>query len=263
VEDEMEFAERVVLITGAASGIGRAAAEAFGALRARVVVVDRNGNQAAAVAERICACEGSAIGVEADVSLSAEVDRAVTEAEDTFGAVGILVNNASISEGNGILEIDEMMWDRVLAADLKGPFLIAKRVLPGMIAARQGVIVNITSVNGQAYFGEEAYSAAKAGLISLTQSIAVRHGKDGVRCVAIAPGTIRTAAWEDFLKRRPDLFNELQAWYPLGRVGIPDDVVQTLLFLSSEAASWITGTVVNVDGGLMAGNEAMATALQA
>ena len=114
-----------------------------------------------------------------------------------------------------------------------------------------------------AYFGEEAYSAAKAGVINLTQSLAVRYGQQGIRANAIAPGTIRTPIWEKQLRKAPELFERLAKWYPLGRIGEPEDVAHAALFLASDEASWITGTVLRVDGGLLAGNNVMTHELMA
>jgi len=147
--------------------------------------------------------------------------------------------------------------------NLKGAFLCSKAVLPAMIERRSGVIVNVSSVNGLAFFGDEAYSAAKAGMISLTQGIAVRYGRFGVRCVAVAPGTIRTPIWQDRVEKEPAIFERLAKWYPLGRVGEPEDVASAVLFLASSEASWITGTVLRVDGGLLAGSYRMTRELAA
>jgi len=150
-----------------------------------------------------------------------------------------------------------------VAVVLKSVFLCSKAVLRPMIDRRRGVIVNIASVNGLSALGNEAYSAAKAGVISLTQGIAVRYGGQGIRCNAIAPGTIRTPIWQTRMDRDPEVFERLVKWYPLGRVGEPDDVANAALFLASEEASWITGTVLPVDGGLLAGNFRMTRELLA
>jgi meso-butanediol dehydrogenase/(S,S)-butanediol dehydrogenase/diacetyl reductase len=146
---------------------------------------------------------------------------------------------------------------------LKSVFLCSRAVLPSKIERRGGAIVNIASVNGLSALGNEAYSAAKAGVINLTQGIAVRYGPHGVRCNAVAPGTIRTPVWQERVKRDPRVFERLVKWYPLGRVGEPDDVANAVMFLASEEASWITGTVLCVDGGLLAGNFRMTRELLA
>ena len=132
-----------------------------------------------------------------------------------------------------------------------------------MIERGTGVIVNIASVNGIAFFANEPYSAAKAGVINLTRSMAVRYGHHGVRAVAIAPGTIRTPIWQERVEKVPEIFERLLRWYPLGRVGEPEDIAAAAAFLASDDASWITGEVLRVDGGLLAGNEQMARELVA
>jgi meso-butanediol dehydrogenase/(S,S)-butanediol dehydrogenase/diacetyl reductase len=134
-------------------------------------------------------------------------------------------------------------------------------VLPGMIERGHGVILNIASVNGLAYFGNEAYSAAKAGMINLTQSIAARYGAHGVRANAIAPGSIRTPIWQERVDAEPEIFDKLVKWYPLGRVGEPEDVARAALFLASDDSDWISGAVLRVDGALMAGYPLMAEEL--
>src|SRR5919202_1947657 len=131
-------------------------------------------------------------------------DRAV----EAFGPVDVLVNNAAIEGGDDVLQIDEATWDRDLRVVLKSVFLCSKAVLPSMIERGRGVIVNIASVNGLAYFANESYSAAKAGMINLTQAIAVRYGARGVRCVAIAPGTIRTPIWQEKVDADPAIFDK-------------------------------------------------------
>jgi meso-butanediol dehydrogenase / (S,S)-butanediol dehydrogenase / diacetyl reductase len=130
-------------------------------------------------------------------------------------------------------------------------------VLPDMTENRSGVILNISSVNALAYFGNEAYSAAKAGILSLTRSLAVRYGPLGVRVNAIAPGTLKTPAWEQRRQKDPDVFERVARWYPLGRIGDPQDVAGAALFLASDEAAWISGVVLPVDGGLTAGNMKM------
>jgi NAD(P)-dependent dehydrogenase (short-subunit alcohol dehydrogenase family) len=127
-----------------------------------------------------------------------------------------------------------------------------------MIDQAKGAIVNIASVNGLMGLGEEAYSAAKAGMVNLTQNTAIRYGQYGVRANCIAPGTVETPIWAERVAAHPNVFEELAAWYPLGRVGQPQDIANAALFLASDAASWITGVVLPVDGGLTAGAYRMA-----
>jgi NAD(P)-dependent dehydrogenase (short-subunit alcohol dehydrogenase family) len=253
----MRFGNRTVLVTGGGSGIGRVMAHRFATEGATVVVADQFQQRAELAAGEIEKSGGQGVAVKANVSLSAEVDAMVALAEKKCGAVDVLVNNAAICTADDIAATDEAVWDKDVDVCLKGVFLCSRRVLPQMIERRKGVILNICSVNGLAYFGNEAYSAAKAGVISLTQSIAVRYGCHGIRANAIAPGTIRTPIWQERLEKEPGVFERLKKWYPLGRVGEPEDVANAALFLASDEASWITGIVLRVDGGLMAGNGVM------
>jgi meso-butanediol dehydrogenase/(S,S)-butanediol dehydrogenase/diacetyl reductase len=261
--DRGRFKGKVVIITGAGSGIGRVMAHRFAAEGARVAVVDWVAERADAVTAEITSSGGQSLAIKADVSSAKEVDAMVSETTSRFGPVDVLINNAAIADGDDVLLIEGDTWDRDVAVVLKSVFLCSKAVLPSMIERRGGAIVNIASVNGMSALGNEAYSAAKAGVINLTQGIAVRYGAHGVRCNAIAPGTIRTPIWEERIARDPVVFQRLVKWYPLGRVGEPDDVANAAMFLASDEASWITGTVLPVDGGLLAGNFRMTRELLA
>jgi meso-butanediol dehydrogenase / (S,S)-butanediol dehydrogenase / diacetyl reductase len=259
----MRFSDRVVVVTGGGSGIGRVMAQRFAAEGAKVAVVDWMGDSADAVAGEIAAAGGRSVAVKADVSTRADVESMVGRVASGLGPVDVLVNNAAIADGDDVLRMDEETWERDVAVVLKSVYLCSKAVLPSMIKRRTGVIVNIASVNGLSALGNEAYSAAKAGVINLTQGIAVRYGAHGIRCNAIAPGTIRTPVWTERIARDPKVFERLVKWYPLGRVGEPDDVANAAMFLASDEASWITGTVLCVDGGLLAGNYRMTRELLA
>jgi NAD(P)-dependent dehydrogenase (short-subunit alcohol dehydrogenase family) len=196
------------------------------------------------------------------VTVEDDARKVVETALDRFGRLDVLVNNAGVSLGDSVLDTDPATWDRNFAVVLKGAYHFTRAALPAMRERRRGVIVNVASVNGLLGLGEDAYSAAKAGLINFTQNLAVRYGADGIRANVICPGTVRTPIWRDTLARRPDVFERLAAWYPLGRVGEPDDVARAALFLASDDAAWITGAVLPVDGGLTAGLRRMALDLQ-
>ncbi len=249
----MRLNHAVALVTGGGSGIGRAICQRFAREGASIVAVDRHEDAAAETVRRVEEAGGTGMAIRADVTDRPAVERAVAAAEARFGAIDILVCNAGVSRGNDLVTIDEGTWDSTVDIVLKGTYLFAKAVLPGMITRRTGVILTIASVNGQTGLGEEPYSAAKAGVINLTQNIAVRHGKDGIRANCIAPGTVRTPIWDERVATHPGVFDQLAAWYPLGRVGEVDDVANAALFLVSDEAAWITGVTLNVDGGLMAG----------
>ncbi len=253
----MRLADRTAIITGGGSGIGRATARRFAAEGASVVVADLAMHRATEVAEEIAAAGGRSLAVTADVSVGGDVDEMVEKAEAEFGGVEILVNNAYSCDADEIVNMEEEEWERDLTVSLTSAFLCSKRVLPGMVERSSGVILNLASVNAILALGNEAYSAAKAGIVNLTQSIAVRYGPNGVRANAIAPGTVRTPAWAPALEKTPAIFDELAKWYPLGRVGEPEDVAAAAAFLASDDAAWITGTVLRVDGGLTAGNHGM------
>ena len=250
----MRFKDRVVAVTGSGSGIGRVMAQRFASEGAKVAVIDWKGDKAEEVAAEI---GRGAHAVRADVSKGADVQTMLKEIASKLGPVDVLVNNAAIADGDDVLKIDEATWERDVSVVLKSVFLCSQAVLPSMIDRGGGVIVNITSVNGLSALGNEAYSAAKAGVINLTQGIAVRYGHHGIRCNAIAPGTIRTPIWQERIDRDPVVFERLVKWYPLGRVGEPEDIANAAMFLASDDAGWITGTVLTVDGGLLAGNYRM------
>ena len=172
------------------------------------------------------------------------------------GTIDILVNNAAVAGGDGLATMAEEYWDEAVDVTLKGAFLLTRAVLPAMVSRGGGCIVNVASVNGLAHFGNEAYSAAPAGLIQLTRSVAVRYGPDGVRANAVAPGTVRTPAWRERLERDPALPERLARFSPIGRIGEPEEVAEAVLFLASPQAAWIPGATLPVDGGLLAGHPA-------
>jgi NAD(P)-dependent dehydrogenase (short-subunit alcohol dehydrogenase family) len=247
------LANSVSVVTGGGSGIGRATAELFAGEGSRVVVADLYEDRAESVAKAIDEAGGTAMAVQADVATVEGVDHLFARAQSVFAPVDILVNNAGASIGNDLRTIEPDVWDRNFAIVLKSAFMCTRAALPGMIGQRRGAIVNIASVNGLMGLGEEAYSAAKAGMVNLTQNTAIRYGEFNVRANCIAPGTVDTPIWSERKQINPNVMSELAAWYPLGRVGQPQDIANAALFLVSDAASWITGAVLPVDGGLTAG----------
>ena len=257
----MRLQDQVAIVTGGGSGIGEAIAMRFAQEGAQLVIADREPLRAGRVAAAIGAAGGHAIALTVDVANGASVQAMAAAALAHYGRVDILVNNAAISQGDDILTIDEATWDLNFAIVLKGVYLCSKAVLPGMLAQRKGAIVNIASVNGLTGLGEEPYSAAKAGVINLTRNMAIKYGQHNVRVNVICPGTIQTPIWAARVAEDPQIFDKLARWYPLGRVGQPEDVAKAALYLASDDAAWVTGTTLNVDGGLMAGSYGMARAL--
>ncbi|MEU0831610.1 SDR family NAD(P)-dependent oxidoreductase [Streptomyces sp. NPDC005969] len=241
-----------VLITGAGQGIGAATARRLASEGARVLVTDLDGDRAEHTAAAIRKTGATAEALPCDVGDRAAVEAAVARTVEAFGTLDVLVNNAYRCTPDTPLFEDEPddVWQGDLDATLTGPYRCSRAALPHLVESGRGAIVNIGSVNGEQDFGNHAYSAAKAGLGSLTRTLAGHAGPRGVRVNLVAPGTIRTDAWAD----RADVLDRVSPLYPLGRVGEPDDVAAAVAFLASRDAAWITGTTLRVDGGLLAVN---------
>ncbi|MGP3636010.1 SDR family NAD(P)-dependent oxidoreductase [Streptomyces sp. 24-1644] len=241
-----------VLITGAGQGIGAATARRLAAEGAAVLVTDLDGARAEHAAAEIRSSGGRAHSLPCDVGDRSAVEAAVAHAVATFGRLDVLVNNAYSAGTDAPLFEDETdeVWQRDLDISLSGPFRCSRAALPHLVASGRGAIVSIGSVNGEQDFGGHAYSAAKAGLAGLTRTLAGHAAPRGVRVNLVAPGTVRTDAWAG----REAQLDTLSALYPLGRVGEPDDIAAAVAFLASRDASWITGTTLRVDGGLLAVN---------
>lgn len=251
----MRFAERVVVVTGGGgSGLGSSLAHHFAAEGAWVAVVDADSDAARAVASAVRADGGRALAVRTDVRREDDVDAMVDTVTGEFGHIDILVNNAFTSNPAPMLEARFEDWVRDIDVVLNGTFLCSQRVLRGMIGRRKGAIVNISSVNAHTHVGASSYSAAKAGVEALTRNLAVEHAPYGIRANAVVPGTFRTDVWKARQRIDPDILDRLASFYPLGRVGTTDDIAAAVLFLASDDASWITGALLPVDGGLLAGN---------
>jgi meso-butanediol dehydrogenase / (S,S)-butanediol dehydrogenase / diacetyl reductase len=215
-----------VIVTGGGSGIGHAIVHRFVREGAAVAVADIATDNAHQVVQQVTADGGQAVALTVDVTDQDLVEAMVADASAAFGGIDVLVNNAARLPYDDILAMSPQEWDDDVKLTLNGAFLCTRAVLPGMLEQGSGTIVNIASVNGMAYYGNEAYSAAKAGVISLTKSTAVRYGPSGIRANAIAPGTVRTPVWTKRLEIDPKIFDKLTSWYPVGRIGEPEDVAK-------------------------------------
>ncbi|MEW2403177.1 SDR family NAD(P)-dependent oxidoreductase [Streptomyces sp. NPDC046862] len=249
------------LITGAARGIGAATARRLGEEGARVLVTDVDLDMAEKTAAELRERGLAAEAYGCDVGDRASVEAAVAYAVESFGSLDVLVNSAACCTPDVPHFEDEPdeAWARDLDLTLTGAYRCCRAALPHLVASGRGAIVSIGSVNGVQDFGNHAYSAAKAGLMSLTRTLAGHAAPRGVRVNLVAPGTVRTSAWEG---RDGDL-DSVAGVYPLGRVGEPEDIAAAVAFLASRDAAWITGTALCVDGGLLAVNTAFQQAIRA
>ena len=251
VGPKMRLNNKIAIVTGAGRGIGKAVALRFAEEGAKVVVDDVNDINGASTVAAINDAGGEALFINADVSDTTEAERLISSTVDAYGPVDILVNNAICSTA----DVLNNNWEANLAVALQGTNHCSAAVIPVMQQNGGGSIVNIASVNGLIGLqGIHAYSAAKGGVIALTRSMAVAHGKDNIRINCICPGTIQTEVWEPMLERNPQILDEITPWYPLGRIGQPIDIANAALFLASDEAGFATGAVFVIDGGLTAGN---------
>ena len=244
----MELKGKIALVTGAAQGIGRAIALLLAQKCADIVISDINLEKAEEMAKEIEALGRKAMAIKVDVANTNDVERMVEAILERFGQIDILVNNAGIARDKLILRMTEEDWDSVLNVNLKGTFNCTKAVIKHMSKQRKGKIVNIASVVGEmGNVGQANYSASKAGVIGFTKTIAREFAQRGINVNAIAPGYIETPMTEVLTEKVKE---ELRRMIPMERLGRPDDVAQAVLFLVSEASSYITGQVLNVNGGI-------------
>ena len=239
---------KVAIVTGASRGIGRSIALALAAEGARIVAVDMAPEGVEALAAEIRAAGGEALAVQGNVTVTADTERMIDQAVETFGRVDILVNNAGITRDGLILRMKDEDWDAVLTVNLKGAFLCTRAASKVMTKQRYGRIINIASVVGQmGNAGQANYCASKAGLMGLTKSNARELAKRNVTVNAVAPGFIATDM-TDVLPEK--VKQELTAQIPLERLGSADDIANAVLFLASERSGYITGQVIAVNGGM-------------
>jgi 3-oxoacyl-[acyl-carrier protein] reductase len=244
----MELNNQIALVTGASRGIGQAIAVALGARGATVVGTATTDAGAQAITEYLAAARVRGKGARLDVQDKARIDAVIAEAEQAYGSISILVNNAGITRDNLAMRMKETEWDAVIDTNLKSVFWLSKAVLRGMMKARSGRIINISSVVGSSgSAGQINYSAAKAGIGGMTRSLAREIGSRGITVNCVAPGFVDT----DMTRALPQAQREaLLPQIPLGRLGTPEEVAAAVAFLASPQAAYITGVTLHVNGGM-------------
>jgi len=248
----MNTETRTAIVTGGASGMGRATALRFARDDRGVAVLDIDGEGAEAVAAQIVAAGGKAIALKADLGVRGQIEAAVAETRARLGPITIVVNNGALESFAPVSEVSETDWDRLMAVNLKGAFILAQAALPDMVAAGWGRIINISAFGAQIGAPNMAlYTATKGGLISMTRSMAVELGAQGITVNSVSPGFIDTP-----MARRAidgDLFpvpyEQIVATYPIPRLGLPEEIAAAVAFFASEEAGYVTGQVLGVNGG--------------
>ena len=244
---------QVAVVVGGAGGLGAAIARGLAEAGAAVAVADANVGQAKVVADELTAAGRRALAVAVDVSDAASVEDMASEVEARLGPVDVLVNSAGITHRSPAVDFPEAQWHRVIAVNLTGVFLASQAVGRRMVARRRGRIINIASIAGEIGLpGTIAYSASKGGVVQLTRALAVEWATRGVRVNAIAPGVIATPMVAQQVEREPEFYADFRRKHPLDRFGTVEELVGPAIFLASDAASYVTGHILAVDGGYVA-----------
>jgi NAD(P)-dependent dehydrogenase (short-subunit alcohol dehydrogenase family) len=250
----MRLADKVAVITGAGSGMGRVAAEMFAAEGAKVVAADFDASHGAETVEAVKAAGGDAVFVQTDVSDETDASAMVAAAMDRYGRIDVLYNNAGImpEADHSVVDTDVAVWDEVMAVNLRGVFLGCKHAIPRMVEQGSGSVINISSF--VALLGctvpQDAYTASKGAVLSLTRSLAVQFGPKGVRSNAICPGPIETPLLMDWLVKDEAARQLRLARNPTGRFGTPQEIVNVAIYLASDESRWTNGAHFVIDGGI-------------
>lgn len=245
---------KVALITGGASGIGRAAAKLFAGEGAKVVVADVNAEAGNQTVDAIRAAGGDAVFVRTDISIAADVQALIARIVDLHGRLDCAYNNAAIlGEVVPLVDQTEAVWDRTIDTNLKGTWLCMKHEIPVMLRQGKGVIVNTTATGGiKGAPNRAAYAASKAGIIAISKSAALEYAEHGLRVNVVCPSHTRTPMMQQFFELRPELEASFVSQAPMGRIAAPREVAEGALWLCSDAASFVTGHVLAVEGGFLA-----------
>jgi len=246
----VNFTDQTVIVTGAGSGIGRAAALRFSELGANIVIADKNEAAAREVADEAGA---KALAVTVDVSDSASVRSMIKTVVDNFGGIDVLCNNAGFGFPGNVLDIDEDNWDRLMSVNLKGVYLCSKYAIPELAKTGDGRIVNTSSYTANVGIRDRAaYVASKGGVSALTRAMALDHVDQGIRVNAVAPGTINSPYFDKMIAESPEpqeLVDSLNGRSPMQRMGRPEEVAEAIVWLAAKESSFATGSVLTVDGG--------------
>ena len=246
------FSGRVAVVTGAGAGIGLATARRLHQEGASIIALDRDEDAWTRNAGFAKDGDASVLFVKADVTSENSILQAVNAVVDRFGCIDVLVNNAGGTTAESFAAIDTAVWRSELETNVTSQFLVTRAFLPHF-AETGGAIVNLSSINAVMYFGNPAYSAAKAAVVSLTRSQAIEFAPRNIRVNAVLPGSVKTEAWDFRIAQNPDVIEKLSAWYPSGFVAEPDDIAPAICFLAASEARFITGAALVVDGGITAG----------
>nr|WP_249192131.1 glucose 1-dehydrogenase [Burkholderia ambifaria] len=250
----LKLQDKVALVTGGNSGIGRSTALLFAREGARVAIASRRIDEGLAVVEEIRSAGGDAMFVKTDVSRAEDCANAVAQTVKQFGRLDIAFNNAGVEAfGNAVADTDEATWDFVVDINLKGVFLAMKYEIPELLKTGGGSIINMSSTYGlvASAFGGCAYHASKAGILGLTKAAALEYAKQKIRVNAICPAFVATAMVEKFLDET-HMTDQIKSFHPIGRLGTEEEIAQAVVFLASDASSFMTGTALSVDGGMTA-----------
>jgi meso-butanediol dehydrogenase / (S,S)-butanediol dehydrogenase / diacetyl reductase len=252
----MRLKGKVCIVTGGGSGIGRATCLLFAKEGASVVVADKRLEAAEAVAAEGAAAGAKMLPTMMDVSRDDDAQRVVHQTVEAFGRLDVLVNNAGYGFAGTVVDTDEEAWDDLMAVNVRGVYLCSKHAIPAMAKNGGGAIVNTASVVAAVGIrNRAAYCASKGAVAALTRAIAIDHVAEGIRCNAVAPGTIDTPYFDEILRKSPvaaDSRKALEARQLLGRLGTPEEIAAGILFLASDESRFATGTILTIDGGMTA-----------
>ena len=252
----MRLKGKVCIVTGGGSGIGRATCLLFAKEGASVVVADKRLEAAEAVAAEGAAAGAKMLPTMMDVSRDDDAQRVVHQTVEAFGRLDVLVNNAGYGFAGTVVDTDEEAWDDLMAVNVRGVYLCSKHAIPAMAKNGGGAIVNTASVVAAVGIrNRAAYCASKGAVAALTRAIAIDHVAEGIRCNAVAPGTIDTPYFDEILRKSPvaaDSRRALEARQLLGRLGTPEEIAAGILFLASDESRFATGTILTIDGGMTA-----------